>query len=147
MAGALRRSHTEGQQPPNPKEWTFFPQMNYEGSTHPMSRLQEDAKKEAAKNREPHAKMLEIRKKGRNVCNSSYLFFCLLRQRQHWLLDETGKRSDVDAREGRPQDAGAKTSLRRGHARATTFEQTLHRASRGTPLALGQEQHRPSEIR
>ena len=33
--------------------------MNYEGSTHPMSRLQEDAKKGAAKNREPHANVLK----------------------------------------------------------------------------------------
>ena len=33
--------------------------MNYEGSTHPMSRLREDAKKGTAKNREPHANVLK----------------------------------------------------------------------------------------
>ena len=37
----------------------FLRQMNYEGSTHPMSRLREDAKKGAAKNREPHANVLK----------------------------------------------------------------------------------------
>ena len=40
-------------------QFFFETQMNYEGSTHPMSRLRKDAKKGAAKNRRPHANVLK----------------------------------------------------------------------------------------
>ena len=73
--------------------------MNYEGSTHPMSRLRKDAKKRAAKNREPHA----------NVLKTGHSQQCERRgdkaRRQEW----TPRRSaalGVDVGIQRPEDGG-----------------------------------------